>query len=93
ECGLDSEIISIKLEKLVLTMGHIIVDSVLKQYSQFVRPMYRKFVEPTKRLAHIIIPHGSNKAALEMIVSRIQSVLSGQSINITQDIPYDEDSE
>ena len=64
------------------------VDSVLKQYSQFVRPMYRKFVEPTKRLAHIIIPHGSNKAALE------KSVLSGQPINVVDDmLPYDEDSE
>ncbi|MFN8771233.1 MAG: uridine kinase [Neisseriaceae bacterium] len=69
------------------------VDSVLKQYNDFVRPMYKKFVEPTKRRAHIIIPHGSNKAALEMIISRIQSVISGQKINIVDDIPYDEDGD
>ena len=69
------------------------VDSVLKQYSQFVRPMYRKFVEPTKRKAHIIIPHGSNKAALEMIISRIQSVISGHNINVVDNIDYDDDSE
>ncbi len=61
------------------------VDSVLKQYSQSVRPMYNKFVEPTKRRAHIIIPHGSNKAALEMIISRIHSVLNNNDIIIDDD--------
>ena len=68
------------------------LDSVLKQYSQYVRPMYRNFVEPTKRRAHIIIPHGSNKAALEMIVSRIQSVLSGQKLVVSHETPYEDDS-
>ena len=61
------------------------MESVLRQYTHFVRPMYKKFVEPTKRRAHIIIPHGSNKAALEMIISRIQSVLTGQQIIINDD--------
>ncbi len=68
------------------------LESVIKQYTQFVRPMYQKFVEPTKRKAHIIIPHGSNKAALEMIVSRIQSVLNGQQINVDAIIPCDDDT-
>lgn len=69
------------------------IDSVLTQYSQFVRPMYRRFVEPTKRRAHIIIPHGSNKAALEMIISRINSVISGEHIVIDHIVPYDDDSD
>ena len=69
------------------------IDSVLTQYSQFVRPMYRRFVEPTKRKAHIIIPHGSNKAALEMIVSRINSVLNGEKIVVDHIVPYDDDSD
>ncbi len=69
------------------------IDSVLTQYSQFVRPMYRRFVEPTKRKAHIIIPHGSNKAALEMIISRINSVISGQNIIIDHIASYDDDSD
>ncbi|HLX53382.1 MAG TPA: uridine kinase [Aquella sp.] len=58
------------------------LDNVLKQYSQYVRPMHMQFVEPTKRRAHIIIPHGSNKAALEMIVTRIQSVINGDQIKV-----------
>lgn len=66
------------------------LDSVLTQYSQFVRPMYKKFVEPTKRGAHIIIPHGSNRAALEMIVSRINSVLDGQLTLVEYDISFED---
>ncbi len=69
------------------------IDSILKQYSQFVRPMYRNFVEPTKRRANIIIPHGSNKAAIEMILSRIQSVLNGQQIIVGGEIPFADDND
>ena len=67
------------------------LDSVLKQYSQFVRPMYKKFVEPSKRYAHIIIPHGSNRAALEMIISRIHNVLSGQKILVDTELFFEEE--
>jgi uridine kinase len=61
------------------------LDNVLRQYTQFVRPMHMQFVEPTKRRAHIIIPHGSNKAALEMIVSRIRSVINNDKIDLNMD--------
>ena len=67
------------------------VDSVLKQYGQSVRPMYNKFVEPTKRRAHIIIPHGSNKAALEMIISRINSVLNNDTIIVDEEFICDDE--
>lgn len=67
------------------------VDSVLEQYSKFVRPMYKKFVEPTKQAAHIIIPHGSNKAALEMIVARIHNVLSESKIDLANDLFFEEE--
>lgn len=44
------------------------VSSVLSQYETFVRPMHLEFVEPSKRYADIIIPHGGeNKAALEIV--------------------------
>ncbi len=69
------------------------MDSVLEQYSHFVRPMYKKFVEPTKRRAHIIIPHGSNKAALEMIISRVFSVLNGQRVIVENELIFDEPDE
>ena len=67
------------------------LESVLTQYHKFVRPMYRKFIEPTKRRAHIIIPHGSNQAALEMIVSRIHSVLNGHQFFSDKELFFEDD--
>ena len=44
------------------------IEGVLDQYEKFVRPMHLEFVEPTKRYADIIIPHGGeNQVALEMV--------------------------
>lgn len=44
------------------------IEGVLDQYEKFVRPMHLEFVEPTKRYADIIIPHGGeNQVALQMV--------------------------
>ena len=56
------------------------VESVITQYSKYVRPMHNQFIEPTKRSSHIIIPHGANKAALEMIIARIRAVLNHEQL-------------
>ncbi|MBP9742981.1 MAG: uridine kinase [Burkholderiales bacterium] len=53
------------------------VESVIRQYLDYVRPMHNQFIEPTKRYSHIIIPHGANQAALEMIIARIHAVFNG----------------
>jgi uridine kinase len=53
------------------------VDSVIKQYQETVRPMYMQFVEPSKRYADIIIPHGGkNVIAIDIIRSKIEKLLS-----------------
>lgn len=53
------------------------VDSVLKQYQKYVRPMHLEFVAPSKRYADIIIPRGGkNKIALEMVLALIEGKLS-----------------
>jgi uridine kinase len=45
------------------------LDSVITQYMETVRPMHLKFVEPSKRYADIIIPHGGqNRVAMEMVI-------------------------
>ena len=50
--------------------------SVIEQYLQFVRPMHLSFVEPTKRYADVIIPHGGmNEPALEMLAARIRGAV------------------
>ena len=53
------------------------LDSVIDQYLDTVRPMHLEFVEPSKRYANVIVPEGGhNEVAMEMIISRIQTLLS-----------------
>lgn len=52
------------------------MQSVIEQYLTTVRPMHEEFVEPSKRYADIIIPRGGhNRVALDMVTSRILSLL------------------
>lgn len=52
-------------------------DEVLEQYFASVRPMQLEFVEPTKRYADVIVPHGGhNGVAIEMIVANIHRRLA-----------------
>ena len=49
------------------------LESVIEQYQTTVKPMHEKYVEPSKRYAHIVVPEGGkNAVALDMIVGRIQ---------------------
>ena len=49
------------------------LESVLTQYQQTVKPMHEKYVEPSKKYAHIVVLEGGkNAVALEMIEGRIQ---------------------
>jgi uridine kinase len=52
-------------------------ESVMKQYLETVRPMHMEFVEPSKRYADVIIPEGGfNTVALDMVVSRVEALLT-----------------
>jgi len=51
------------------------VESVVGQYLETVRPMHKQFIEPTKRNADIIIPHGANGPAVDMITTKVASVI------------------
>lgn len=52
------------------------IDSVIEQYTTTVRPMYKKFIEPTKAFADIIVPKGgANRIAIDTIKTRIQYLL------------------
>lgn len=53
------------------------LESVVHQYMSTVRPMHLEFVEPSKRKADVIVPHGGgNRVALEMVIARIEQLLS-----------------
>jgi len=48
-------------------------DGVMEQYFRTVRPMHLGFVEPSKRYADIIIPHGGNNdIAIDMVAGALR---------------------
>lgn len=52
------------------------LDSVIQQYMTTVRPAHMQFIEPSKKYADIIIPEGGyNKVAIDIIVTKINSIL------------------
>ena len=54
------------------------IDNVIDQYMQTVRPMHQTFVEPSKRFADVIIPEGGrNKVAIDLLRTKITSLLKG----------------
>ncbi len=52
------------------------LDSVCSQYLNTVRPMHEQFIEPSKKYAHIIIPEGGkNKVAVDLLITKIRSIV------------------
>ncbi|MGH2524737.1 MAG: uridine kinase, partial [Anaerolineales bacterium] len=65
-----------RLERDIAERGRT-AQSVIRQYLTTVRPMHLEFVEPSKRYADVIIPEGGyNEVAMDMVVARIESLLS-----------------
>ena len=53
------------------------LDSIIHQYMSVVKPMHHQFIEPTKKFADIIIPEGgSNTVAIDLMTTKIASILS-----------------
>jgi uridine kinase len=51
-------------------------EGVIEQYLGSVRPMHLEFVAPSRRYADVIIPEGGhNKVAIDMVVSKIRTLL------------------
>jgi len=75
---IDSDIRFIRrLERDIAERGRS-VESVIQQYVNTVRPMHLEFVEPSKRYADVIIPIGGfNQVAIEMVASRLKSMVEG----------------
>jgi uridine kinase len=63
-----------RMERDVRDRGRT-ADSVVTQYLETVRPSHLQFIEPSKRYADVIIPHGGmNEPAIDMLLARIRSV-------------------
>lgn len=55
------------------------LDSVINQYIKSVRPAHLQFVEPSKRLADIIIPEGGqNHVAIDLLATKIAQILKSK---------------
>lgn len=57
------------------------VNDVLRHYEDFVKPMHQQFIEPTKRIADLIIPggfnpSGFNKVAIDLMASHVRMQLN-----------------
>ncbi|WP_425449580.1 uridine kinase [Dethiothermospora halolimnae] len=53
------------------------LESVIEQYFSTVRPAHMQFIEPSKKYADIIIPEGGyNKVAIDLMVTKIKSIIS-----------------
>jgi len=71
-----------RLQRDIIDRGRTL-ESVLRQYERYVRPMHLEFVEPSKRHADIIIPRGGqNTIALEMVTARINHELSSRELGV-----------
>ncbi|MCG8607967.1 uridine kinase [bacterium] len=67
-----------RLRRDILDRGRS-MESVVRQYEESVRPMHLQFVEPSKRYADIIIPEGGhNKVAIDLIKTKIQTLLEAR---------------
>ena len=51
------------------------MESIVNQYLETVRPMHKQFIEPTKRHADVILPHGANGPAVDVITTKVASVI------------------
>ena len=55
------------------------VDSVIRQYTQTVRPMYLELIEPSKQYADILIPgDGMNSEAVDILITKINALLNNR---------------
>ena len=50
-------------------------ESVIAQYLDTVRPMHNLFIEPTKHHAAVILPHGANDPAVDIITTKVASLI------------------
>ncbi len=73
----DDDVRLLRRLKRDITERNRSLEGVLNQYERFVRPMHLEFVEPSKRYADIIIPHGGqNVVALDMVNALINNKLN-----------------
>lgn len=64
-----------RLERDVVERGRT-PQSIIAQYLETVRPSHLQFIEPSKRYADVIVPHGGmNAPALDVLLARVRELV------------------
>ncbi|XP_048839350.1 uridine-cytidine kinase-like 1 isoform X1 [Brienomyrus brachyistius] len=72
----DSDIRLVRRLRRDITERGREIDGVIKQYNKFVKPAFEQYIEPTMRLADIVVPRGGgNMVAIDLIVQHVHSQL------------------
>ncbi|PNJ02840.1 UCKL1 isoform 4 [Pongo abelii] len=60
------------------------IEGVIKQYNKFVKPSFDQYIQPTMRLADIVVPRGSgNTVAIDLIVQHVHSQLEERELSVS----------
>ncbi|XP_019724082.1 uridine-cytidine kinase-like 1 isoform X8 [Hippocampus comes] len=72
----DSDIRLVRRLRRDITERGRDIEGVIKQYNKFVKPSFEQYIEPTMRLADIVVPRGGgNMVAIDLIVQHVHSQL------------------
>ncbi|KAM6053950.1 uridine-cytidine kinase-like 1 isoform 4-T4 [Chlamydotis macqueenii] len=64
------------------------IEGVIKQYNKFVKPAFDQYIQPTMRLADIVVPRGSgNTVAIDLIVQHVHSQLEEGRLGLCAPVP------
>ncbi|KAM4841891.1 uridine-cytidine kinase-like 1 isoform 3-T3 [Thomomys bottae] len=64
------------------------IEGVIKQYNKFVKPAFDQYIQPTMRLADIVVPRGSgNSVAIDLIVQHVHSQLEEGRAGFSSPVP------
>jgi uridine kinase len=72
----DADVRFIRRLERDVTQRERSTQSVIEQYLATVRPSHQQFIEPSKRYADVIVPHGGmNAPALDVLLARVRELL------------------
>uniref|UniRef100_A0A8C9ZA80 uridine/cytidine kinase n=1 Tax=Sander lucioperca TaxID=283035 RepID=A0A8C9ZA80_SANLU len=84
----DSDIRLVRRLRRDITERGRDIEGVIKQYNKFVKPAFEQYIEPTMRLADIVVPRGGgNMVAIDLIVQHVHSQALLASAQQTQPLP------
>ncbi|XP_008317491.1 uridine-cytidine kinase-like 1a isoform X2 [Cynoglossus semilaevis] len=79
----DSDIRLVRRLRRDITERGRDIEGVIKQYNKFVKPAFERYIEPTMRLADIVVPRGGgNMVAIDLIVQHVHSQLEERELSV-----------